>query len=123
MTFPGPPRLDAWPTRAIPESVPRDEPFPYETVRDLIGIARALFLAFRTMGPEYTTHMGKVASIGSQLQRAMEKARKGGPGTWNHTTAWIMAEQAATDLGTLVDKYLPASLLIRATGQRLARRG
>lgn len=102
--------------------MPNEEPFPFEAVRDLIGIARALYLAFKGMGPAYVTHMGKVASIGNQLQRAVEKAKKGGPGTWNHTTAWLMAEQAAKDLGTLVDKYMPATVLIRASGERLARK-
>lgn len=102
--------------------MPTDEPFPFEAARDLLGIARALYVAFRGMGPEYSTHLDRVASIGNHLQRAIEKAQKGGAGTWNQKTAWLMAEQAAQDLGTLVDKYVPASLLIRASRERLARR-
>lgn len=108
-----------------------DAPFPFEAARDLLGIARALYVTFKGMGPAYDTHRSKVASIGSQLQRAIEKAQKGGPGTWNQKTAWLMAEKAAQDLGALVDKYLPASVwpydgradvLIRASGERLRKR-
>ena len=101
--------------------MPNDEPFPKETVRDLIGIARALYLAFKGMGPAYRDHMTRVTIIGTKLSRALEKASKGGPGTWNQRTAWLMAEESAQELGTLVDKYVPATVLIRAAGERLKR--
>jgi hypothetical protein len=102
--------------------VPNDEPFPRETVRDLIGIARALYLALHALGPTYANQLSRVAAVGSKLARALDKASKGGPGTWNQTTAWIMAEQAAKELGELVDVYLPAKALISASGSRLKKR-
>lgn len=75
--------------------MPTDEPYPRETVRDLIGIARALYVAFRKMGPAYATLLSRVTAIGTKLSRAFDKASKGGPGTWNQSTAWLMAEEAA----------------------------
>jgi hypothetical protein len=102
--------------------MPNDEPFPAEAARDLLGLARSLYVAFGKMGPAYETQRTKLAAIGSKLSRAIDKARKGGPGTWNQNTAWLMAEEAAKDLGELVDVYFPARQLIKATGDRISRK-
>jgi len=101
--------------------VAKDEPFPKEVVRDLIGIARALYTTFKAMGPAYSEQLNKVTQIGAKLSRALEKGQKGGPGTWNATTATLMAEQAAKELGSMVDVYLPAKVLIKAASGRLKR--
>jgi len=37
---------------------------PVEVVRDLLGIARAMYAAFSDMGPEYGTHLMKLRGIG-----------------------------------------------------------
>jgi hypothetical protein len=103
-------------------NVPHDGPLPLEALRDLIAIARALYAAFGTMGPGYGAQRTKLAAIGSKLGRALEKAQKGGPGTWNHRTAWLMAEDATRELGELVDIYLPAKVLITAAGDRLLKK-
>lgn len=102
--------------------MPNDGPFPAEVARDLLGLARAMYAAFQGMGPEYRDHLMRLRGIGYQLQLALDKARQGGPGTFANRSAWLIAEKAAQDLGTLVDKYMPAQLLIRATGERLAKR-
>lgn len=95
---------------------------PVEVVRDLLGIARALYSAMSGMGPAYSDQLFKLKGIGYQLQLALEKAAKGGPGTFSHRTAWLIAEKAAQDLAGLIDHYVPAKLLITATGERLARK-
>jgi hypothetical protein len=110
----------AEPRRAA--AVPNDGPLPVEVVRDLLGIARAMYAAFQSMGAEYETHLLKLRGIGYQLQLSLEKAKQGGPGTFPHRSAWLIAEKAAADLGALVDKYMPAQLLIKATGERLSKR-
>lgn len=121
MTFPGRPTLDAaWPL-ARSGWVPADEPFPKEAVRDLIGIARGLYLALRRMGPGHGQQLSRVTAVGAKLSRALDKASKGGPGTWNQTTAWLMAEEAAKELGELVDMYMPAKVLINAVSSRVKR--
>lgn len=81
-----------------------------------------MYAAFQAMGPEYETHLLRLRGIGFQLQLALEKAKQGGPGTFAHRSAWLISEKAAADLGALVDKYLPAQLLVKATGERLAKR-
>ena len=98
-----------------------DLPFPKEVVRDLIGITRALYVAFKGMGPAYADQLSRVTQIGAKLSRALEKGQKGGPGTWNSNTATLMAEQAAKELGSMVDAYLPAKVLIKAASGRLKR--
>lgn len=101
--------------------MPADEPFPKEAVRDLIGIARGLYLALRRMGPGHGQQLSRVTAVGAKLSRALDKASKGGPGTWNQTTAWLMAEEAAKELGELVDMYMPAKVLINAVSSRVKR--
>lgn len=102
--------------------MPNDGQLPVEVVRDLLGIARAMYAAFAEMGPEYKDHMFRLRGIGFQLQLALDKAAKGGPGTFAMRSAWLISEKAAADLGALVDKCMPAQLLIRATGERLAKK-
>ena len=92
-------------------------PFPKEAARDLLGIARALYLTFKNMGPAYDKPRERVRHIGDRLARAIEKSEK--IGDWSRSTAWMMAEEAAQELGELVDVYLPAKNLIAAAGERL----
>jgi hypothetical protein len=79
-------------------------------------------VAFGTMGSAYDGQRAKLAQIGAKLTRALEKAQKGGRGTWNHRTGWVMAEEATQELGAAVDVFLPAKALIVATGERLLRK-
>jgi hypothetical protein len=71
------------------------------------------------MGKGYERQMEKVTQIGAKLGRALDRAQKGGPGTWNHRTAWLLAEEATQELGQVVDVYLPA---ITASGERLLKK-
>jgi hypothetical protein len=80
-----------------------------------------MYAAFQGMGPEYGTHLMRLRGIGFQLQLALDKAKQGGPGTFAIRPAWLISEKAAKDLADMVDKYLPAQVLIRATGERLAK--
>jgi hypothetical protein len=102
--------------------VPHDGQLPLEALQDLISLTRVLFLTFRGMGKGYDTQLAQLTQIGSKLRRALDKAQRGGPGTWNHRTAWIMAEEATAQLGEVVDVYLPAKALITASGERLLKR-
>jgi hypothetical protein len=98
------------------------DPFPFETARDLLGICRALYLAFKKMGPAWDAQREQVQRIGEKLTRAMAKAERGHPGTWDQTSGWALAEEAAEDLGKLIDQYLPAKQLIAATSERMKRK-
>lgn len=100
-----------------------DEPaLDQEVVRDLLGLARALYAAFVRLGPAYDDQRFKLRGIGYQLTLALEKAKQGGPGTFANRSAWLIAEKAVADLGAMVDVYFPAKQLIAATGERLKRR-
>lgn len=102
--------------------MPNDGPLPVEVVRDLLGIARAMYAAFSAMGPEYRNHLMRLRGVGFQLQLALDKAKLGGPGTMQMRSAWLIAEKAAVDLASMVDAYVPAQALVRAAGERLARK-
>lgn len=113
--------VDARPAQARDEQVPTDAPIPLDALRDLIALTRALYVTFRGMGKGYDTQLSQLTAIGTKLQRALEKAQKGGPGTWFHRTAWLMAEEATKELGAVVDVYLPAKAVISASGARLLK--
>ena len=100
----------------------KKDQLPVEVVRDLLGIARAMYAAFETMGPEYADHMFRLRGIGFQLQLALDKAAMGGNGTFAMRSAWLISEEAAKNLGKLVDEHMPAQLLVKPTGERLARK-
>lgn len=102
--------------------MPHDGPIPLDALRDLIALCRALYLTFKGMGKGYDKQLTQLAQIGAKLGRALDKAERGGPGTWNHRTAWLMAEEATKELGTVVDVYLPAKALITASGERLLKK-
>lgn len=77
--------------------MPNDGQLPVEVVRDLLGIARAMYSAFQGMGPEYSTHLHKLSGIGYQLQLALDKAKQGGPGTFAMRSAWLISEKAVAN--------------------------
>lgn len=104
------------------DAVANDGPLPVETVRDLLGVTRALYAAIQAMGPGYSDQLFRLRGIGFQLNLALEKAEKGGPGTLHHRSAWLIAEKAVEDLGVLVDGSLPARMLVISAGERVLKR-
>lgn len=107
---------------SIVSPVPHDGPLPLDALRDLIALCRAFYVTFRSLGRGYDAQLTQLTQIGAKLRRALEKAQKGGPGTWNHRTAWLLAEEATRELGQVVDVYLPAKALITASGERLLKK-
>lgn len=103
-------------------TLPHDEQIPLEALRDLLALCRAFYVTFRGLGKGYDTQLSQLTAIGAKLARALEKAQKGGPGTWNHKTAWLLAEEATQELGQVVDVFLPAKALITASRERLLRK-
>lgn len=103
--------------------MPHDAPLPLDALRDLIALTRALYVTFRGMGAGYDRQLHELKQIGAKMNRALERVEKRNvPGTWDHTTAWILAEEATKELGRVVDVYLPAKALITASGERLLKR-
>lgn len=99
----------------------RDAPFPFQTVRDLLGILRMLYAANKRdrVGER---RLKAIADVGRELRKSMQLARACAPGTLGFTAAWERAEAAVLRLGALVDCTTPLEPTLRAAGDRIARR-
>jgi hypothetical protein len=100
---------------------PRTPPLPVETVRDLLGICRALYLMWSAEGPAARERLRKLTVIGRSLREALKLARSG-PGTLGYAAAWNRAEDATKALGELVDAFVPMRPAITAASARIKRR-
>ena len=90
----------------------RHDPFPFEAVRDLLGLVRAVYAARVAEGAGAVT-LAKVATTGLDLALALDLADHHVTGTLGHAAAWKRAERAATaaaDLVALTDGAEPIVL-------------
>ncbi len=99
---------------------PRSEPFPFEAVRDLLGILRAMYAAARAQGAG-SRRLQALERVGAELRLAVDLALEHEPGTLGHAAAWDRAERATRDLGTLVDSTTPLEPTLEAAAQRVQR--
>lgn len=96
----------------------RNDAFPSEAVRDLIGILRALYAAEHVARAD-SRRVREVARIGRELAAAVELATAHGPGTMGHAAAWSRAERATAALGDLVDATTPLAPTLAAAARRV----
>jgi hypothetical protein len=90
---------------------------PLDTVRDLLGIARALYVEWSPYaGP---IELDELKSIGSELRQSYERLLRARPGTAVHRAAWAHAEQATQRLGALMGEHTSTKEIVRAVGKRL----
>lgn len=89
--------------------VPR--PFPAQTVRDLIGIARLLYRTWRAANPA-DTRLPELVAIGKDLRTAVTMASATKAGTRRHREAWELAETATHRLGGILDAYVAVKPLV-----------
>jgi hypothetical protein len=87
-------------------------------VRDLLGIARALYRAERARTLPDGQRLAQLEEIGTQLRRALELSI-GEPDTMGHRAAWGWAEQATKALGDFVGDSMPLAPLITAAAAKL----
>jgi hypothetical protein len=104
----------------------RDEPFPLEAVRDLLGVVRAMYAAAKESRAS-RTELARIAEVGRRLSDAIDLAVSTRPGTVGHRAAWQQAEDATRRVGDLVDALTPAEPLViaargRVTGARASLR-
>ncbi|MFO0571783.1 MAG: hypothetical protein U0263_39530 [Polyangiaceae bacterium] len=97
---------------------PRSEPFPFEAVRDLLGILRALYAARRREGAS-RRRLRELGGLGRQLRAAVDLALEHEPGTLGHAAAWERAERAVAELGALVDATTPIAPTLEAAARRV----
>lgn len=96
----------------------RQDAFPFEAVRDLIGILRALYSAERGRG-DRARRVREIARVGRELRAAVELALEHPPGTLGHAAAWARAERATRALADLVDSTTPLSPTLAAAVRRV----
>lgn len=97
-------------------------PFPRETIRDLLGITRALYRAERAAAlPDGRERLDRLTEIGKHYRLALELALKCGPGTMGRRAAWAWAEKATEALGDFVAESAELASVVRASAQKLSR--
>lgn len=96
----------------------RSDPFPFEAVRDLLGILRAVYAADRARGAG-ARRLARIRAIAVELNRATDLAREHPPRTLGHSAAWEAAERATLRLADLVDVTTPLEPALRAAGERV----
>lgn len=90
---------------------------PLETLRDLLGVARALYAVWSpSQGP---VEMEELRGIGADLRDAYRLASRSKPGTNAHRAAWTKAERATRQLGDLIGGFTTARSLVQTASVRL----
>ena len=99
----------------------RDDPFPFEAVRDLLGLMRSLYAA-RKAGGATQRELEPIARAGKDLQEALSLASSSRPGTVGYAAAWKRAEEATAKAGSFVGAAMPAEPVVRAAVGRIVKR-
>ncbi len=97
---------------------PREDPFPFEAVRDLLGILRAMYGAAKVRGAG-ERQLRALMRVGTELRRAVDLALEHEPKTMGHAAAWERAERATHALGDLVDCTTPLEPTLDAAVRRI----
>ena len=98
-----------------------DAPLPLEALRDLIGVVRALYAAWKTNRAN-VLDLEELASIGKDLSAALKLAQRTPPNTLGHRAAWSRAEDATKRLGHLVGKLESLHSTLEAATARVVGR-
>ena len=98
------------------------DPFPFEAVRDLLGILRALYAAAQAEGGS-AARLSAIRRIGSELRAATDLALEHEPGTLGYGAAWRRAERATQMLADVVDCTTPIEPTLEAAARRVVGRG
>jgi hypothetical protein len=97
---------------------PRTDAFPFQAVRDLLGILRAFYSAARTADAG-AARLDSIRRVGLELHIAIDLALEHEPGTLGHAAAWERAERATRRLGELVDCTTPLEPMLDAAVARV----
>ena len=97
------------------------DPFPFEAVRDLLGILRALYAAAQAEGGS-AARLAAIRRVGGELRAATDLALEHEPGTLGHGAAWRRAERATRMLAEIVDCTTPIEPTLEAAARRVVGR-
>ncbi|HEX3773479.1 MAG TPA: hypothetical protein VHV51_03390 [Polyangiaceae bacterium] len=94
---------------------------PRETIRDLLGIARALHVVRESQGAA-RTELDRIREVSAWLVEALELSRAR-PDTLGHRSAWFKAERATSALSALLIEHDETTKrLVGAWAERLRTR-
>lgn len=96
----------------------KGEPLPIEAVRDLLGLARAVYAARKEHGAG-KVELDRLALAGRRLKHALDLVELPGPN--NLSAPWFQCEQAIEALGQSVDALTPAEWLVEASVKRVGK--
>lgn len=98
--------------------VSRSDPFPFEAVRDLLGILRAMYAAAQAHGaPE--RHLDAIRRVAVELRRSADLALEHEPGTLGYSAAWHRADMALRQLQDLADCTAPLEPVLASAARRI----
>lgn len=93
-------------------------PFPFEAVRDLLGILRALYAADKVRGAGQR-RLSEIRRVALELRRATDLALDHAAESAGHRAAWEIADRAVSALADLVDVTTPLEPTLMAAGERV----
>lgn len=96
----------------------RQEQLPVEVLRDLLGIARALYAAWVEQRVS-AARLAELRDVGRELRQALRLAAKTEPGTLGHCAAWDRADRATERLGRLIGRDERTTTIVVAARERL----
>lgn len=94
----------------------RSDPFPFEAIRDLVGILRAIYAATPA---DHRVRRKAITATARELNEAAELAGRCEPGTLGFSAAWKRAEQATVRLTDLVEPIASVHPVLEAAGARV----
>jgi hypothetical protein len=96
----------------------RDAAFPVEAARDLLGIVRALYTAWKA-ARRPVDELAELESIGRELAGALTLARRSPVPSLGHSAAWAKADAAAQRLGEIIGADVPLRPALLAASARV----
>jgi hypothetical protein len=94
-----------------------NEANPVETLRDILGIARALYLDWAPYaGP---IELDELMAVGAELRGSYQRLLKARPGTAAYQSALTKADHATQRLAALLGEHTSTRALVRAAGAKL----
>jgi hypothetical protein len=95
----------------------KDE-LPIEAIRDLLGIARAMYGAAKRAGaPE--PELVELKAIGEKLKLSLKLGGRTSPDSVGHRAAWVHAEEATERLVQRISASTPAAPIVEAAAFRV----
>ena len=95
-----------------------DSTFPFAAVRDVLGVARSMYVAWKINGWP-AAEMKELAQIGHDLHEALDLAHRSEIGMAEYGIALDLAESTTDRLCALIAKStIPLAPVVRAAGER-----